>query len=75
MQVKYIGGRGPLYLPALDREVADGETIEVDDTFGAGLVAQGSTVDADGNPVPGTEWALADSPKRRPSDAEAQNPA
>lgn len=75
MQVTYIGGHGPLYLPGLDREVGNGETIEVAEDYGAGLLAQGSSVDAEGKPTPGTEWAVADSPKRGTANAEAQKPA
>lgn len=72
MLVRYIGGRGPMYLPAIDREVQDGETIEVDDEFGAGLVAQGSSVDAEGNPTPGAEWEAVKSPAWEKAESREQ---
>lgn len=62
-KVKNVSG-GPRYVPLLDREVADGETVEVPDA------QPGST---DDNPLPiiwpEATWQPVDAPKVAPEKA------
>ena len=73
MQLKYIGSSDAVLVPAADIEVKRGETAEFTDEVAAGLLAQGSSVDAEGNPTPGTEWEAVASPKKAKPEPEGGN--